>query len=145
MTVSRDVVYDLLPGYFAGDLSADSTALVEEALRTDPEFAAMAERFKRLLRQGAPAAPGGSAVPAEAEAVAWARRAEQRRSEFRGLAIGYGMATLVLLAAALSGYRPGRAYVIAATFGAVAVICAAGWHLARRRPEWFGNPQYWGD
>ncbi|MEZ5294008.1 MAG: zf-HC2 domain-containing protein [Vicinamibacterales bacterium] len=141
MTVSRDVVFDLLPGYFAGDVSADSRALVDEHLAGDPEFAAMAERFGRLLRQ-APGPTASEPARAEAETVTRARRAQQRRGEFRGLALGYGMATLLLAAAALAGYRPGRAFIIAATFGIVAAASGVGWYLAGRRPEWFGDPRW---
>jgi hypothetical protein len=32
MNVTRDVIYDLLPGYFSGDLSPDTRALVDEFL-----------------------------------------------------------------------------------------------------------------
>ncbi len=37
--ITRDVVTDLWPLYQAGEASADSRRLVEEALREDPEFA----------------------------------------------------------------------------------------------------------
>ena len=39
MTISRDVVKDLLPVYLAGDASADTRALVESYLKTDPDLA----------------------------------------------------------------------------------------------------------
>ena len=39
MTISRDVVKDLIPVYLAGDASADTRALVESYLKTDPELA----------------------------------------------------------------------------------------------------------
>jgi anti-sigma factor RsiW len=39
MNISRDVVKDLIPVYLAGDASADTRALVESYLKTDPEFA----------------------------------------------------------------------------------------------------------
>ena len=41
MRITRDVVTDLLPLYASGEASADSRALVDEYLRSDPEFAAM--------------------------------------------------------------------------------------------------------
>ena len=49
MKITRDVVYDLLPGYFAGEVSADTRALIDEFLVPDPEFARMTSRFKRLF------------------------------------------------------------------------------------------------
>ena len=39
MNISQDVVKDLLPVYLAGDASADTRALVESYLKTDPELA----------------------------------------------------------------------------------------------------------
>lgn len=40
MNVSRDVVKDLIPVYLAGDASADTRALLESYLKTDPDLAA---------------------------------------------------------------------------------------------------------
>ena len=51
MNVTRDVVYDLLPSYFAGEASHDTRMLIEEFFASDPEFGRMAERFGRLLGQ----------------------------------------------------------------------------------------------
>lgn len=134
MTVTRDVVYDLLPAYFAGDLSADSRRLVEAWLRDDPEFAAMAARFERVLAQ-ASAAPRGTGDD-EARTLSRARTAARCRGEFRGLAIGYALATIALIAAGLAGYAEGRAFVIAAVVGGTAVLCGAGAYLSDRRPGW---------
>ena len=39
MTITRDVVKDLIVVYLAGDASADTRALVESYLKTDPELA----------------------------------------------------------------------------------------------------------
>ena len=147
MTVTRDVVYDLLPAYFAGDASADSRTLVESFLQTDPEFAAMTERFRRLLARAAPGGARGEAAGDEARTLSRARTAARRRGEYRGLTIGYALAALALLAVGLSGYREDRAFVIAAAFAATAAICGAGWYLADRRPawldEWFGDSRRW--
>jgi anti-sigma factor RsiW len=134
MTVTRDVVYDLLPAYFAGDASADSRALVESFLETDAEFAAMAARFKRLLsHQAAPSPADGRA---EARTLDRARTAARRRGEFRGLTIGYALAAFALVGVGLAGYASDRAFIIAAAFAATAAICGAGWYLVDRRPEW---------
>lgn len=40
MKISRDVIKDLIPVYLAGEASADTQALVESYLKTDPELAA---------------------------------------------------------------------------------------------------------
>ena len=39
MTITRDVVKDLIVVYLAGDASADTRAIVESYLKTDPELA----------------------------------------------------------------------------------------------------------
>ncbi len=43
MKITRDVVTDLLPAYFANEASADTRALIEEYFRDDPEFARLAK------------------------------------------------------------------------------------------------------
>jgi anti-sigma factor RsiW len=48
MKVTRDVIFDLLPAYFAGEASPDTRALVDGFFVSDPEFARMVERFRRL-------------------------------------------------------------------------------------------------
>ncbi|HEV7501311.1 MAG TPA: hypothetical protein VGQ33_14960 [Vicinamibacteria bacterium] len=56
MTVTRDVVLDLLPLYAAGEASADTRALVEDFLRQDPELARLAREASQDLL-AAPRAP----------------------------------------------------------------------------------------
>ena len=53
MKVTREVVNDLWPVYAAGEASADTTVLIEEFLRDDPEFAALVRNQEtvELLRQ----------------------------------------------------------------------------------------------
>ena len=46
MNVTRNVIRDLLPAYFAGDASDDTRHFVEEYFRQDPEF-------ERTAREGA--------------------------------------------------------------------------------------------
>jgi anti-sigma factor RsiW len=66
MTVTRDVVSDLWPLYASGEASADTRALVEVFLATDPAFA-------QVLRESANVTlPAGSApvLPPDHELVA---------------------------------------------------------------------------
>jgi len=44
MEITRNVIQDLLPLYLAGEASADTSALVEKYLETDPELAKMAQQ-----------------------------------------------------------------------------------------------------
>ena len=48
MNITRDVVTDLVTVYLAGDASADTRAVVEDWLRSDPELAAQVDRARRL-------------------------------------------------------------------------------------------------
>jgi len=48
MSITRDVVKDLVTVYLAGEATADTRALVEDWLRSDPELAAQVERARGL-------------------------------------------------------------------------------------------------
>jgi len=49
MKITRDVITDLLPAYFAGEASSDTRALIEDFLRADPDFARTIEAQKSEL------------------------------------------------------------------------------------------------
>jgi hypothetical protein len=58
MKVTREVITDLLPAYYAKEASADSRALVEEFFAQDPEFARLAkEQEDADLFAAPPSAP----------------------------------------------------------------------------------------
>lgn len=44
MKITRDVILDLLPLYLADEVSADTRALVEKYLKTDPQLAKIANQ-----------------------------------------------------------------------------------------------------
>ena len=46
MTVTQNVIHDLLPAYLAGEASADSKVLVEEFLRQNPAMARTVEAMR---------------------------------------------------------------------------------------------------
>lgn len=80
MNVTRDVVKDLLTVYLAGEASADTRALVDEWLRSDPELAAQTDRARRSDL------PSVDAPPASVE-----KRALERTRRFltgRGMVLG---------------------------------------------------------
>ena len=83
MKITRDVINDLLPVYFAGEASADTKQLVEGFFREDPELARLAQMHARLNLD----APAMQAPDAEAEALARTRRAIRRRSWLMAIAI----------------------------------------------------------
>jgi len=48
MKITRDVILDLLPLYLADEVSADTRALVERYLETDPQLANIAKQRSQL-------------------------------------------------------------------------------------------------
>ena len=139
MKVTRDVIYDLLPGYFAGELSADAKALVDEFFATDPEFARMAERFRRLYHERR----GGTETARVQEKEVFQRaRAVNRRFS---MAVGYTVgALLALFIGALTpadptgtgwfGFMRPPARIIAIVFAGVAIVSWIGWFAIWLRP-----------
>jgi hypothetical protein len=94
MTVTRDVILDLLPIYFAGQVSADTKALVEEFLRTDPDFARMSQRFETLLKDhGAPKDQDKT----ERRAFERTRRLLKTRNQTIGMAVAYSLLPFAFL------------------------------------------------
>ncbi|UCE41895.1 MAG: hypothetical protein JSV17_02615 [Candidatus Aminicenantes bacterium] len=48
MNITRNIILDLLPLYLANEVSADTRALVEKYLETDPELANVAKQLATL-------------------------------------------------------------------------------------------------
>ena len=75
MTMTRDIVIDLLPLYAAGEASADTRAAVEAWLRSDPELA----RLLAALRTETTVPDAGPPVRSDAQAVLSTTRLLLRR------------------------------------------------------------------
>jgi hypothetical protein len=82
MTVSEDVIFDLLPIYRSGLASPGTQALVQEWLAAHPDF------------DGAEAPPELAFATAEKAALSAARRLARWRRRLYGVAIGF---TVLLL------------------------------------------------
>jgi hypothetical protein len=76
--LTRDIVSDLWPLYEAGEASADTKKLVEEFLRSDPEFEKTLRRARDIGPAVQPPALPGAAV--ERETVNRTRAVVRRRS-----------------------------------------------------------------
>ena len=72
MTITRDVILDLLPIYTAGEASADTRALVEQYLQRDPSLAAQARAALHDPLTGVP--PAGPSPDAALRSVTRTRR-----------------------------------------------------------------------
>ena len=131
MTVTRDVILDLLPLYFAGQVSADTKTLVDEFLRTDPDFARMSQRFDTLLKTHGAPADGGAA---ERRAFERTRRLLKTRNQTIGMAVAYSLLPFAFFFS--NGHvewimlrRPS----VAATFAFTALVWwVAAWIINRR-------------
>src|SRR4051794_18522755 len=91
MSITRPVVLDLWPVYLSGEASPETRALVEDYLRTDPEFA-------RQLREDPLGGMAAPPLPPDTETNAFARA----RSRLRGFPL------LLHLAMIFSGLAFGR-------------------------------------
>lgn len=130
MKITRDVIYDLLPGYFAGDASADTRTLIDEFLATDPEFARMTARFQKLFDERG---SGGTSSP-EREIFERARSRAEMRQISAGFAVAYGLAALFPLVMDLLRGQPfqGKSLVLSVVFAGVAFASTIGWLWSRR-------------
>ena len=87
MNVTRDVVADLLPIYFAGEASEDTKVLVEDYFRSDPDFERIARNAATpldTLRAAAPVAASSEKEKRYLESVLWGLR---RRKWLFGLSL----------------------------------------------------------
>ena len=131
MNVTREVIYDLLPAYFAGEASADTRALVEEFFTTDREFGRMAARFH--------AAAGGTQTSADRERHSFHQA--RWRLKLRQAAVGWTMGALLAFGIALAtGIRgrsgvPNPGVIIGLVFAAGAAVT---WIAAA-----FGDAERW--
>jgi anti-sigma factor RsiW len=124
MKISRDVIYDLLPGYFAGEASADTRALIQEYFDTDPEFRRMAERFQAALDSARKLEAPDTEAARERATFDRVRSQAKRRQETRAMALGFGLAAV--FAAVMAFVKPGPVgrphpgFILAVCFGLIA-------------------------
>ena len=99
--ITRDVILDLLPLYVAGEVSQDTSVLVEEYLQTDPQLAKIAEQSKMLGRL-VDDVPPPTNREAEMETYEETRRVQNQRTLMWAVVIaiiilaGLGLVTLAV-------------------------------------------------
>jgi len=96
MSIPREVVFDLLPLYVAGEASPGSRALVDEYLRSDPALAARVSAWQREGIVPEDAAIAGPPPEAELKALMRTRRILTLRTWLMGLAIAFTAIALAL-------------------------------------------------
>ena len=92
MKITRDVIYDLLPGYFANEVSADTRTLIEEFFAADAEFGRMAARFATLLNERPDRAQQASDAAREREVFERARAAAELPLRVRTGSVAWALA-----------------------------------------------------
>ena len=126
MKISRDVIYDLLPGYFAGEASPDTRALIQEYFDTDPEFRRMAERFQAILDGTRKLEQPDAEAARERAMFNRVRSATKRRQDARVMALGFGLGAV--FAAFMAFVKPSPVghghpdFILAVFFGLIAVV-----------------------
>jgi len=83
--ITRDVITDLLPAYLSGEATADTRSLIENYLKSDPEFAAQVKQQSKTIFRATPAPQPGR--DRELEALRKTKRLLRRRGWFMGWAI----------------------------------------------------------
>jgi hypothetical protein len=83
MSITQDVITDLLPLYFSGEASADSRAVVDAYFRAHPEFERVA---RKSVRVEIPVVPGPETV-VEKQSLQRVRRILRIRSLLLGAAL----------------------------------------------------------
>jgi phytoene/squalene synthetase len=98
MTVTRDVILDLLPLYCSDEASPDTRALVEEHLDADQDLARLAKRWKDRLPESPP-----PPVNPDAQVLAYQEAKRQIANRVITLAAAIAFGTLIVAGVALTG------------------------------------------
>ena len=131
MNVTREVITDLLPVYFAKECSQDTKLLVEEFFKANPEF----EHQAKDLRTPFPSAiPHGLEKEDEMKSLAKARRLLRVRSSIMAFAILCSIAPFSFL------YTEGKFYWMlsespgsAMVYGILAIVFWVAYAFMKRK------------
>ena len=89
MSITKDIINDLIPLYVANECSADTRALVEEYLQRNPR---QAEALRRIMNTPVPGSVPRAQGLDEVRAFREARRRLRRRSWLMAAAIFFSLA-----------------------------------------------------
>jgi len=130
VNISRDVIKDLIPVYLAGDASADTQALVESYLETDPELAGDV----KAARGTSLGLPATRTPTAEKQALEATRQLLKSRTSTLVVAVLFTVLplTFVFQGTKMTFFLIRDAPVIGITWWATATIMWI-WHVRIRR------------
>ncbi|KAB2922677.1 MAG: zf-HC2 domain-containing protein [Bacteroidetes bacterium] len=132
MTITKDIITDLLPAYLSGECSADTTRLVEGYLRTDAPFAAEVQRMRTAPLPALSAPDAGRSE--ELRSLKRTRSLLNWRSALMAFGFFFSLAPFSVLHINDTTYwffiEAPRA---AAVYGIIGLLSWAGYFLLRRR------------
>jgi hypothetical protein len=130
VNISRDIVKDLIPVYLAGDASADTRAVVESYLKTDPELASDV----RAARDTSLGLPATRPPTAEKQALETTRHLIKSRTSTLVVAMVFTMLplTFVFHGTTITFFLIRDAPIIGIAWWVTAAIMWI-WHLMIRR------------
>jgi anti-sigma factor RsiW len=120
MSITRDIIVDLLPLYAAGEASAETRAAVEQHLAQDATLVAL---LRALETQVAAASPEGVPETLEKQIVARTRRVVNQRGLTLGLALWL---TLLPFTIVIGGGDGGITFVLVRDLPQIAWVCWTG-------------------
>jgi len=131
MNVTKEVITDLLPAYYADECSVDTKLLVEEFFKANPEF----ERQAKKLQAPFPGAiPRGLTKEDEMRSLGKTRRLLRMRSSIMGFAIFCSLAPFSFL------YTQGKFYWLfsesptsAIIYGSLGVVLWIAYAVMKRK------------
>ena len=145
MSVTRDVIRDLLPAYFSDEATEDTRRLVDDFFRQDPEFEVIAREGAQQLDSLGGARPFPADIGQEKAALARVHRFLRNQRRLFGLALTFSInAILIGLSFQISSEGQARAvsvhwlqlpfqrYLVSA-LGAAAVILWMFYFIEARR------------
>jgi len=136
MTLSTDVMNDLLTLYLAGDASADTRAIVETYAREHPEFAARLQATRALsLPEAGPAGAPAPPPDAQLQALAKTKQFILLRTIFLADAVLFTLTPFVFAfnRDGITFLILGRHPEVAWAFWSVAAASWVAWYLMHRR------------
>lgn len=132
MTITKDIITDLLPAYLSGDCSADTKRLVEEYLRTDASLDAEVQRMRTAPLPAVSAPDSGRSE--ELRTLKRTKSLLRWRSALMAFGIFFTLVPFSVLHINDTTYWFFiEAPVAAAVYGSIGLISWIGYFLLKRR------------
>ena len=132
MKITKNIINDLLPLYAEKECSADTRALVEEYLKSNPQEA---EELRRAMSIPLPGPVPSPKDLGEVQSLQKARRLVRLRSWLLGLAIFFSLAPFSVLHTDKTYWLFREAPLMALGYGFLGAVCWIGYAVTRCRAQ----------